>query len=149
MIDLWLAIAHHLVVFMLVAILAIQFALIRPGITAEQVVRLRRIDGFYGSLAGLILFIGILRVSYGARGQEFYSENPVFWMKMAAFAAVGLISIQPTLKIYSWWQQAKGGAFFSAPADEIARVRTFLKAEAAVFATIPAFAAAAARGVGL
>ncbi len=149
MIDLWLAIAHHLVVFTLVAILAIQIALVRPGITAEEVIRLRRLDGFYGSLAGLILFIGILRVTFGARGQEFYSENPVFWMKMAAFALVGLISIQPTVKIYSWWQQAKGGGFFSAPEDEIARVRQFLKAEAIVFVTIPAFAAAAARGVGL
>ena len=115
MIDLWLAIAHHLIVFMLVAILAVQIALIRPGITAEQVVRLRTIDGFYGSLAGLILFFGILRVMYGARGQEFYAENPVFWMKMAAFALVGLISIQPTVRIYGWWQQARGGAFFSAP----------------------------------
>jgi putative membrane protein len=147
--DLWLAVAHHLIVFTLVALLAVQFALIRPGITAEQVVRLRTLDGFYGSLAGLILFVGILRVMYGSRGQEFYSENPVFWMKMAAFALVGLISIQPTVKIYSWWQQAKGGSFFSAPEEEIMRVRTFLKAEAAVFATIPAFAAAAAQGIGL
>jgi putative membrane protein len=148
-IDLWLAIAHHLIVFTLVAILAVEIALIRPGITADQVVRLRSIDGFYGSLAGLILFVGILRVMYGARGQEFYSENPVFWMKMGAFALVGLISIQPTIKIYGWWQQAKGGASFSAPEEEIMRVRKFLKAEAAVFTTIPAFAAAAARGIGL
>jgi putative membrane protein len=148
-IDLWLAIAHHLVVFMLVAILAVQIALIRPGITADQVVRLRTLDGFYGSLVGLILFVGILRVMYGARGQEFYSENPVFWMKMAAFALVGLISIQPTVKIYGWWQQARGGAFFSAPDEEIMRVQKFLKAEAAVFVTIPAFAVAAAHGIGL
>ncbi len=149
MIDLWLAIAHHLVVFTLVAMLAVQLALVRPGMTAEQVMRLRRLDGFYGSLAGLILFIGIMRVSYGTRGQEFYSGNPVFWMKMGAFAAVGILSVQPTLRIYAWWQQARGGAFFSAPAEEVARVRQFLKAEAVVFATIPAFAAAAARGVGL
>jgi putative membrane protein len=148
-IELWLAIAHHLIVFMLVAILAVQIALIRPGITAEQVVGLRTIDGFYGSLVGLILFVGILRVMYGARGQEFYAENPVFWMKMAAFALVGLISVQPTVRIYGWWQQARGGAFFAAPEEEIMRVRKFLKAEAAVFVTIPAFAAAAARGIGL
>lgn len=149
MLDLWLTIAHHLIVFIMVAILATEIALVRPGITAEQVVRLRTLDGFYGSLIGLILFVGILLVMYGARGQAFYSQNPVFWMKMAAFALVGLISVLPTVKIYSWWQQAKGGAFFSAPDEEIMRVRKFLTAEAAVFATIPAFAAAAARGIGL
>jgi putative membrane protein len=149
MIDLWLAIGHHLAAFGLAAILAIEFALVRPGITAEQVVRLRRLDGFYGSLAGLILLIGILRVTEGAKGQEFYTENPVFWMKMAAFALVAALSVQPTIRIYYWWQQAKGGGFFSAPPDEVAKVRTFLKAEAAIFATIPGFAAAMARGVGL
>ena len=149
MIDLWLAIAHHLAAFALAAILAVQIALVRPGITPEQVVRLRRLDGFYGSLAGLILLIGILRVTNGPKGQEFFTESPAFWMKMAAFAAVGLLSVQPTIRIYYWWQQAKGGGFFSADPDEIARVRKFLKAEAAIFVTIPVFAAAAARGIGL
>jgi putative membrane protein len=147
--DLWLAIIHHLAAFGMAAILAMEFALVRPGIAPEQVLRLRRMDGIYGLLAGLILFIGILRVTGGAKGQEFYTENPVFWMKMAAFAIVAALSVQPTIRIYYWWQQTKGGGFFSAPADEIARVRTFLKAQAAVFVTIPGFAAAMARGVGL
>ena len=34
MIDLWLTIAHHVVVFLLAAILAMQFAMIQPGILA-------------------------------------------------------------------------------------------------------------------
>jgi putative membrane protein len=149
MTDLWLAIGHHLAAFGLVAILAVEFALVRPGITPEEVAKLRRLDSIYGSLAGLILIIGILRVTHGPKGQEFYTDNPVFWMKMAAFAAVAALSVQPTIRIYYWWQQTKGGGFFSAPAEEIARVRTFLKAQAAVFVTIPGFAAVMARGVGL
>jgi putative membrane protein len=149
MTDLWLAIAHHLAAFGLAAILAVNFVLVRPGITPEQVARLRRLDSIYGSLAGLILIIGILRVTHGSRGQEFYTDNPIFWMKMAAFAALAALSVQPTIRIYHWWQQTKGGGFFSAPAEEIARVRTFLKAQAAVFLTIPGFAAAMARGLGL
>lgn len=144
-----LATAHFLVAFAMIAILAVEIALIRPGITAEQVVRIRRLDGIYGSLIGLILFIGILQVSYGPKPQDFYTTNPVFWMKMVAFAAIGLLSIQPTIRIYYWWQEARGGSFFSVEPNEIARVRLFLKMEAACFATIPGFAVVAARGAGL
>lgn len=149
MTELLLTIAHFLVVFAMVAILAVEIALVRPGITAEQVVRIRRLDGFYGSFIALILFIGVLQVSYGQKGQEFYTGNPVFWMKMVAFAAVGILSLQPTIRIYDWWQQAKGGSFFSAPPDEVARVQRFLRVEAIIFATIPFFAVAAADGIGL
>jgi putative membrane protein len=149
MIELLLSIAHFLAVFAMVAILATEIALIRPGITAEDVVRVRRLDGYFGSLIGLVLLVGVLLVSYGERGQEFYMSNPVFWMKMAAFAAVGLLSVQPTIRIYYWWQQARGGGFFSAPPDEIARVRRFLRMEAFAFGLIPIFSVAVARGIDL
>src|SRR5690606_21086229 len=108
------------VVFLLAAILAMQFAMIQPGITGDEVARLRRIDGFYGSLAMLILLVGILRVSYGARGQEYYTENPMFWLKMASFAAVALLSVPPTFRIYAWWQASRRDPVFSPPFDEVA-----------------------------
>jgi putative membrane protein len=149
MTDLLLSIIHFLAAFAMVAILATEVALVRPGITAEQVVRIRRLDGFYGSLIGLILFVGVLQVSYGEKGQAFYTDNPIFWMKMAAFAALGLLSVQPTIRIYYWWQEARGGSFFSAADDEIARVRRFLRLEALAFALIAVFAVFAARGVDL
>ena len=147
--ELLLAIAHHFVVLAMAAILVVEIMLIRPQISAHQVIKLRQLDGIYGSFIALILFIGFLRISYGDKGQEFYTGNPLFWMKIVAFAAVGLISVQPSIRIYYWWQQARGGSFFSAPPDEVARVRLFLWIEAAVFVTIPFFAVAAARGFGL
>lgn len=149
MIDLLLSLLHFLAAFAMVAILATEIALVRPGITAEQVVRIRRLDGYYGSLIGLILFAGVLEVSYGEKGQAFYTENPIFWMKMVAFAALGLLSVQPTIRIYYWWQEARGGSFFSAPEDEIARVRRFLRLEAFAFALILVLAVFAAQGVDL
>lgn len=147
MTDLALSIVHFLAAFAMAAILATEIALIRPGITAEQVVRIRRLDGFYGSLIGLILFVGVLQVSYGEKGQAFYTDNPIFWLKMAAFGAVGILSVLPTIRIYYWWQEARGGSFFSAPDDEIARVRRFLRMEAIAFTLIPVFAVFATQGV--
>jgi putative membrane protein len=146
--SLLLTMAHHIVVVSMIAILVVEILMIRPGISAQQIARLRQLDGLYGSFIALILFIGIMQVSYGEKGQDFYTENPAFWMKMIAFVAVGLISVQPSLRIYTWWQQARGGSFFSAPPDELARVRIFLRIELAVFATIPIFAVISARGIG-
>jgi len=149
MIDLLLSFLHFLAVFAMVAILATEIALVRPGITAEQVVRIRRLDGYYGSLIGLVLLVGVLQVSYGEKGQQFYTGNPIFWMKMAAFTAIGLLSVQPTIRIYYWWQEARGGSFFSAPEDEVARVSRFLRLEVAAYVLITLFAVFAARGVDL
>jgi putative membrane protein len=146
--EIWLVIAHHLAFLGLAAILAVEIAVIRPGMTAEEVVRIRRLDGIFGMLLGAVLFVGIVMVSNSPKGQDFYTDNPIFWMKMGAFAAMALLSVMPTIRIYYWWQEARGGAF-SASNEDIGRVRLLLRAEAAFFIAIPVFAAFVARGVGL
>lgn len=145
--GLFLVVAHNLAAFGMAAILATEVALIRPGITGEEVVRLRRLDSIYGSLIGVILIVGILMVSHSPRGQDFYTQNPIFWLKIAAFVAVGILSILPTVRIYYWWQTAKDGGFFQAPENEVAKARKFLRYEAIAFATIPVFSVFASRGV--
>ena len=46
-IDLTLAISHHVVVFLLVAILAAEFVLLRPGLAGQGIGQLARIDAAY------------------------------------------------------------------------------------------------------
>jgi putative membrane protein len=144
LVDLVLAIAHHGLAFLLVALLAVELALVRPGLDARGLPLLGRIDGVYGMAAGLLVLIGICRVIFGLKGWEFYVQNPAFWLKMAAFAAVGLLSIPPTLRIIRWRRAASG----SVPETEIVALRFWLKAEAGFFALILVFAAAMARGFG-
>jgi putative membrane protein len=67
---------------------------------------------------------------------------------MAAFAAVGLLSIVPTVRIISWRRTLAKNAAFAPAAGDILKVRRFLWAEVAFFALIPACAAAMARGYG-
>jgi putative membrane protein len=93
--------------------------------------------------------VGFCRVYLGAKGPAFYLENPVFWAKIAAFAVVGLLSILPTIAIFKWRKQAKTDPAFAPPAAEVSRVRQALGWELIVFALIPIFAAAMARGYGL
>jgi len=148
-IDLILAIAHHLVVFLLVAIFAAEFALLRPGLAGARVGQLARIDATYGGVATLVIVIGVLRVIFGASGWEYYVANYAFWAKMAAFLVMGLLTIQPTLAIRRWDKAGRTDAGYAIPAAEIAASRRYVHLQAGVLVLIPVFAAAMARGYGV
>ena len=147
--DLVLAVLHHLGVFTVAGIIAAEWALVRPGMSMEKVRQVTRIDALYGIAAGLVLLIGFARVYFGLKGSDFYVQNPVFWAKIGAFVAVGVLSIAPTLLFISWREKAKKDPAFMPSAAEIASARRYVKMEAHVFVLIPIFAAAMARGYGL
>jgi putative membrane protein len=144
--DLVLAILHHILIFSIAAIIAGELVIVRPGMKNEVLGLLGRIDGIYGLLAMLVIIVGAGRVFYGLKGWEYYIFYWAFWAKMAAFVAVGLLSIAPTMRIVRWRRAAANGQGVSE--TEIAAVRGYLKAEALVFLLIPTFAAIMARGVG-
>ena len=149
MLDLVLAILHHLLILSLAGLLSIEIALVQPGVGGAKLKTLGAIDAAYGATAGLILVVGFSRVYWGAKGPAFYLENPVFWAKIAAFAVVGLLSILPTIAILKWGKQAKADPAFAPSVVEVTRMRRVLILELTVFALIPIFAAAMARGYGL
>lgn len=146
MTDLALAIAHHILVFSLAGLLATEYALVRTDITRSGLARLARVDSFYGAVSMAVILVGIGRVVFGVRGWEYYVYYPVFWFKMAAFLAIGLLSILPTMRILAWRRASDGRV--DIPEAEIRRVRRLLQAELAVLALVLVFAAAMARGVG-
>lgn len=148
MTDLILAIIHHLLIFMLLAVLVMELTLTREGLTPVGLQRLTRIDMSYGILAGVIIVIGILRVHFGLKGASYYLHNLFFWLKMAAFLAVGLCSIPPTLAFLKWRKAAAADAAFLPGADDVAKVRKWLLIELRLFALIPIFAAIMARYPG-
>lgn len=100
--DWALASAHHLAVFTLAAILALELALTALDLDAPMVRRLSRIDAWYGVMAAVVLAAGIARVILGSKGSGYYVANAFFWTKMALFAAFGPISIAPTLRYAAW-----------------------------------------------
>jgi len=141
--DLLLAILHHALVFLLAGLLAMEMALARPGLEGSGLSRLGRIDTAYGAVAGLVIVVGVGRVLFGLRGWEYYVANHAFWGKMMAFLAIGLLSIVPTRRIQRWRRAG------SAPAAEVAALRPWFKAEAALILVVLVFAAAMARGYGM
>lgn len=148
MTDLVLAIVHHLLVFSLAGILAAELAAIRPGLSGVGLRRIGLVDMHYGLIAALILIVGFARVYMGVKGPEAYLGNWAFWAKIGAFAAVGLLSAPPTLRILQWRRRARSEADFALTDADVKAVRPFLLAEVAVFALIPVFAAMMARGYG-
>lgn len=146
--DLILACAHHLAVFALVVLLAMEFALLRPGLTPEALRRLGAIDIGFGLSAGIVLIVGFARVSLGATPSSYYFSNPVFWAKLNLFLVVGLLSIPPTLRILAWRRALASDPDFAPEAGEIGRLRKYLHAELFVLFLIPVAAAAMARGYG-
>ena len=144
--DLLLAIIHHLLAFGLAGVLAAEIALTAPGLTGTGLKRLRRLDGTYGALAGLLIVIGVLRVIYGGKWPDFYLASHAFWAKMAAFAGVGLLSIAPTMRISGWGRRANADPAFVLSAEEVQAVRKWFAGQLALFACIPLFAAMMALG---
>jgi len=147
--DWLLASFHHLAVFSLAAILAAELALTAGVVDDRTVLRLARVDAWFGIVAALVVGAGLLRISFAAKGFDYYVANTFFWIKMALFVAVGVISTVPTFSFIVWRRGVRADAAFRPPAAEVSRMRKALYAEAALFALIPLCAAAMARGYGM
>jgi len=143
LLDLFLAVAHHLLIFTLFGVLIAEFVAVRPGMTNVMVERIAAIDLWYGVVAALILAVGFGRAIFAAKGWLYYSHNAFFWAKIGVFVIIGLLSVQPTLAFISWRRAV------DAPEDpQISRIRGLLCAEVVLFLLLPVFAAAMARGYG-
>ncbi|ESQ74107.1 DUF2214 family protein [Asticcacaulis sp. AC402] len=141
MIDLLLAIAHHILIFGVFGALISEHTLLRAEITAEKIKLLGGIDRGYGLMAVMIIMVGVGRVMFGRSGPDYYTHNLFFWAKMVAFLAVGICSILPT-RAFVGWQKAPPDA------AAVAKVMRWIRIQLALFVLIPVFAAIMARGYG-
>jgi len=146
--DLVFAIGHHLLIFALAGIIAYEFAVVRQSMTGADILRVGKVDLWYGILAGLIVVVGFARANFAAKGWEYYAHNHFFWAKIGCFAIVGLLSLWPTIQFIRWRGALKKDATAMPAPRAITTARRFLWLEVFFFALIPVFAAAMARGFG-
>jgi putative membrane protein len=143
MLDLVLAIGHHFLIFGIFGILFAEFLAVRPGLSTATAGRIASIDLWYGIFAGAVVVIGFSRAVFAAKGWTYYSHNAFFWAKMTSFAAIGLLSLPPTVAFIRWRNLG------TAPNDAAIRtVRRYLHIELMFFVLLLIFAAAMARGYG-
>ena len=145
----FVAFLHHLLAFTLVACVAYEFLAFRKVLTVEEARRIQRVDLVYGISAGLLLIVGLLRVFLFEKGVNFYIHNPFFWVKIAAFALVALMSIDPTLRFIRWNRTLKEGQPPEISEAEFKRTRFLLHLELTGIVIILLAAAMMARGIGM
>lgn len=144
--DFLLASLHHLAAFGLVAIIACEFVLLRPGLDGATARRIAALDGFYGLAALLVLVAGLSRVFFGTKGGDYYLGSLAFWAKISVFIAIGLLSIAPTLRFNAWRRALAGDPSWVPLEADVLGTKRYVHAEAGLLVLLPILAAAMARG---
>jgi putative membrane protein len=140
------AFLHHLAAFTLVSAIAVEFVLLRGELSASVARRIVITDAAYGTAAGVLLVVGLLRVFFFEKGVTYYFSSHAFLIKLTVFIAVGLLSIVPTLEFLSWRKVLRLGQMPAPGAWKMRLVRAILHAELIGVVVILLCAAVMARG---
>jgi putative membrane protein len=140
--------AHFLSIFATFGILAAEAALYAPRMSEARFALLRRLDLYYMYGALAILATGLLRVVFFGKGLGFYAGNPVFWLKLALFVIIGLLSVPPTIHFIRSRQHLRDG-MLAIDAATYRGTRRLLTLQLVLFAFVPLAASLMARGIGL
>jgi putative membrane protein len=142
-----LAYLHHVLAFTLMAVLVLEWVLIRQQLNFGIAKAIRMADAIYGASAGGIILIGSLRVMWFEKGADYYLHSQAFWWKMAMFAVIGILSIYPTIVFARWGKTMRAGSTPVLTTSQLSRLKTILNTELLCIATLPLFAYAMAHGV--
>jgi len=104
---------------------------------------------FLYGIAGIALLLsGIYRVIKFGQGSEFYTSNPIFWIKIVVFALAGSLSLYPTITYVLWAIPLSKGNSPKVSQNLVSRLRLIINLELLGFSLIPFLATLMARGVG-
>ena len=143
------AYVHYLSFMLCFGALLFERITLRDDQNRTQAISMVVADLVYG-MSGLALLIsGILRVKYFGQGGDFYTHNPIFWIKICLFISVGLLSLYPTITYILWAIPLAKGKLPELSIDLVKRLRLIINIELFGFASIPLFATLMARGIGL
>jgi putative membrane protein len=143
------AYVHYLSFMVCFGALVLERRLIRADPSREDATLMVITDVVYGIAALALLLSGIARVLHFGQGSAFYTENPLFWVKVGTYLAVGALSLYPTITYILWAIPLRKGELPQVSEALANRLRWILNIELVGFAAIPFLATLMARGVGL
>lgn len=135
---------HFLLAFMVVACLAIEFALIKMPRERISFRTLARVDALYGLSAGLLAVVGLYRAISLEKGWAYYSHSLPFLIKLSLFAFIAIASIYPTMHFF----RARHGDRLLDHAV-INRISTIIGLELVLVVALIICASLAAKGIGV
>lgn len=143
-----MATLHHVAAFTVAATLVYEFVAFRKNLTIHEARRILSVDTAYGISAAFVIIAGLLRVFFFEKGSAFYLNNTMYWIKMALFIIVGLLSIYPTVRFLKWRTVLKENQAPEIADDEFKRIRLLLQLELLGILLILFAAPMMARGIG-
>ena len=145
----FVAYIHYLGIILCFGALIFERLILKQNLRKNEAIAIILADVIYG-IAGLaILITGILRVKYYGQGGEFYTHNPIFWLKISLYIIVGLISLYPTTTYIFWAIPLSKNKLPVISENLVERFKLLITTELVGFAVIPFFATLMARGIGL
>jgi putative membrane protein len=144
------AYVHYLSLLVMVASIMTERLTVQPAMSVEEEQRLAFADILLGVSATALTISGYYRAtqSYG-KGWDFYSHEPVFWLKMTFLGIFGALSLFPTITIIQRSVKIQQEGTIEPMSEELAqRMTSILNAELSALAFIPLTATLMARGVG-
>ena len=140
---------HYLGIILCFSALLFERLKLKVNLNRNEAIAIIIADVVYG-IAGLaILITGILRVNYFGQGSQFYTSNPIFWVKVGLYIIVGLLSLYPTITYVLWAIPLSKNKLPKVSEKIVKRFKFIIITELFGFATIPLFATLMARGIGL
>ncbi len=140
---------HYLGIILCFGSLLFERLTLKVDLSRKETISMIIADIVYGIAGVAILITGILRVKYYGQGGDFYTHNPVFWIKVGLYIFVGLLSLYPTTTYILWAIPLSKNKLPEISKNLVDRFRFIITAELIGFATIPIFATLMARGIGL
>ena len=121
---------------------------IKPNMSEDEDTQLLIADTVYGIAAVLVLYTGYLRATEYGKGWDFYSHEPIFWVKMSLFAILGASSLFNTANILQREFFASGSSEEARSDELVQRMTTIVNGELLAMISIPLAATTMSRGIG-
>ena len=143
------AYVHYLGIILCFGALMFERIILKTNLNKNETISIIIADVIYG-IAGLaILITGILRVKYYGQGGDFYTSNPIFWVKVLLYIGIGLISLYPTITYILWAIPLRKNKLPIISENLVKRFKLIILTELVGFAVIPFLATLMSRGIGL
>jgi uncharacterized membrane protein len=142
------AYGHYLSIIVMTAAIMAERLTVKPNMSLEEEKFLVTADITLGITAVSVLVSGYYRATQYGKGWEFYSHEPIFWLKMALLGVLGGLSLFPTITIIQRAVKVQQEGSVEPMSEELAlRMQKVLNAEPTAIASIPLAATLMARGV--
>ena len=141
------AYGHYFSLLGLLGCLMIERLTIKPNMNEEEENLVTIADIVYGVFGVLIVYTGYLRLSQFEKGWDFYSHEPLFWLKMLFLGIFGASSFFNTSIIIQRSLAKRNGTLEPMGERLAARMIQICNAELTALAVMPLAATFMARGI--